>query len=353
MKLCQSDTLNFDLLPSLNLSLLSSNSEPHLIEFLRKCFKRNFRFLTIGPLIVTLNRPESLSTEFKTNVFDSLNIYDNSFEKEQILSSISPNFAKLSLQIYSNLLKTTQALFFIGDSGGGKSRCLKEFTSHLILLSSIMRKDRKDRCFHSSNNLHFTSPSTLKNIDLELKIFEHANIILESFGHCQTNKNTHSSRYSKAINLSFNENHALENLNFRCFHFEFSRPTIQSEGESNFKIFYDIFDDIFFAEHALNKYAIDNLTSFRYTSQRPKNSYHSNKSSFKLLAAGFQNLCNLSKTLQNNYIYNILAAILHLGDIEIEVNTNNDNTIFFSSGIIILYFCYFFILSNFYLFLFR
>lgn len=327
MKSCQN--ISLDLIPQLNLPLLPTPTEPHLIEFLRKCFKRNFRFLTLGPLILTLNRPEGVNADFKIDVFDSFPLMG--LKSSQVFNSFSPNFAKISVEIYSQLSTQSQAIFFLGESGGGKSRCLKELASHLILLSSVLRKDRAQGT---------SKPSTLKNVEGELKLFEQAYGILESFGHCQTVANYRSSRHSKSIKLLFNPTERyIQGINFTCFSLEHSRVVHQTAGESNFRIFYDIFDDVFFAEMAMNKYGIENITSFRYTPQRPRTILAPGKSTYRPLAGTFQNLCNLTKGMQNSCIFNILAAILHLGELEFDMNTSLGDGVQFSSGRHHLFLC--------------
>jgi hypothetical protein len=331
MKLSQAVVL--DLVQNINLPYLPSVSEPHMIEFLRKCFKRKIRLLSIGSLFVVLNRQEAFPSDFKTDVFNFLFLSGD--DRLDVLNPQEPSFAQIALRVYSSLGHRSHAFFFIGDIGGGKSRCFKEFASHLILLSSLCRTDRKG-CRPSPLPPPCPQPSAPKPSEAELKLFDQVNTILESFGHCQTLGNYRSSRYSKTITLSFTERGALEAINVRCHHLEHTRVAVsrreEQNGETNFKIFFDIFDDIFFADQATNKYGIENLTSFRYTSQRPRAFAQTGKSSFKSLVAALQTLGGIPKTMQTVCVFNILAAILHLGEIEIDPNSSAGDSISFSSG---------------------
>jgi hypothetical protein len=300
------------------------------MEFLRKCFKRKMRFLSIGSLFVILNRQEAFPSDFKTDVFNSL--FLGLDDRLDILnSSQPPSFAQVALRVYSSLGQSSHSFFFLGDIGGGKSRCVKEFASHLILLSSLCRTDRRGSPSPSpAPPSASAASSSRKPSDSDLTLFEQANTILDSFGHCETPGNYRSSRYSRTVTLSFTDKGRLEGLTIRCHHLELFRTVSRPEGQSNFKIFSDVFDDIFFADQAASKYGIENLTSFRYTPQRPRAFAQPGKSNFKSLVAALLSLGGIPKVKQNVCVFNVLAAILHLG--EIDLDANSGDSISFSLG---------------------
>ena len=107
----------------------------------------------------------------------------------------------------------------------------------------------------------------------------------------------------------------------------------QNVGESNFKIFYDVFDDIYFAAQAMSKYGIDNLTLFRFATNRPKSFFQPGKSSYKDLSLALDVIADIPKGKQNSSIFSLMAAVLHLGEVEMEqVDNYGDVSTVFSSG---------------------
>jgi myosin heavy subunit len=335
-KSCSSPSLhNYDL-PSLPLV-----NEPEILERIRFCHMKNLRYLSIGPMFLFLHRYETIPSRFNPQSYRSYHLVDdlrhdivnpltpphltqlihqihlkisqmNLHSTSPPLSSSSPSQPSPNTPTSSSPFRSTQAIVMLGESGSGKSKCSKDICSHLSYLASTTV--RKDSSSSSS------SPSTYLP---DLQLFESIHCILDSFGHAQTTRNPYSSRYSKAIKISYDEDTGLmKGILYRCFHLESHRVVEQATGESNYRIFYDVFDDIYFAAQAMSKYGIDNLTLFRYTSKRPTSTFQPGKSSYKDLSAALESLANLPKVKQNTSIFGLLAAILHLGELEFDVMDN-------------------------------
>jgi hypothetical protein len=313
-------------------------NEPEILERIRLCHSKQIRYLSIGPIFLFLHRFETIPSTFNSNIYRNYYLVDDI--RHDILNPLAPHIAKLVIDIHlkvsqttsssssitggggtgattggpvggttssSAAFRSTQAIIMLGESGSGKSKCAKDICSHLAYLASTTtREDSIQTCYIP-----------------DVKLFESIHCILDSFGHAQTTRNPYSSRYSKAIKVSYDEDTGLiKGILYRCFHLETNRIVQQLNGESNYRVFYDVFDDIYFAAQATSKYGIDNLTMFRYTSQRPKSTFQPGKSSYKDLSAALEFVANLPKSKQNTSIFGLLAAILHLGELEFDVIDN-------------------------------
>mmetsp|Transcript_6248 Transcript_6248/g.9431 ORF Transcript_6248/g.9431 Transcript_6248/m.9431 type:complete len:671 (+) Transcript_6248:144-2156(+) len=299
----------FDQIPGLDLSALPVINEPEIVECMQQCFNDNIRYLSVGPVLISINRHEVIPTVVNEKMYKSYFLIDKA--QQDMVNPVRADVINLAYRKYLKLHPANtplqsggnQAVIMLGESGAGKSRCARELCNHIAFIANKLRR-------RSSTDTSFTP---------DIKFFDQVNTILESFGHAQTVKNSSSSRFSKAVKLTFDENTgAIKGVLFRCFHLEIGRATTQYPGESNYNVFFDVFDDIYFAAQAMSKYGIDNLTTFRYAMHRPKTVFRPGKSSYKDLAAALDTIAKVPKVKQNASIFAVLAGILHLGQIELE-----------------------------------
>ena len=142
--------------------------------------------------------------------------------------------------------------------------------------------------------------------DIEQQLLE-CNPIVEAFGNAKTIKNNNSSRFGKWIEVFFNDKYKICGSRISQYLLERSRVVAQSEGESNFHIFYAL---------------INGCTS----EERAKYHLEGGVGQFVILRPVSQEEIPLSdvrkamKTLhfddkQTDCIFRVLAAILHLGNL--------------------------------------
>jgi hypothetical protein len=311
---------------------------------------KNIRYLSVGPVLLFLHRYETIPSRFNPKSYQGYHLVDDL--RHDIVNPLSPpHLTHLIYQIHlkitttttttsltqplssaaasspspSSPFRSTQAIIMLGESGSGKSKNSKDICSHLSYLASttVRKQNHTPSLSSSSSSVTSSRPSAPVTYLPDIQLFESIHCILDSFGHAQTTRNPYSSRYSKAIKISYDEDTGLmKGILYRCFHLESNRVVEQANGESNYRVFYDVFDDIYFAAQAMSKYGIDNLTLFRYTSKRPTSAFQPGKSSYKDLSAALESLANIPKVKQNTSIFGLLAAILHLGELEFDVMDN-------------------------------
>ncbi|KAI5956532.1 hypothetical protein KGF54_001007 [Candida jiufengensis] len=237
------------------------------------------------------------------NPYKSLPIYNDSILKKYHSVNnpndeiLPPHIFAIAENTFQNLLsnKKDQSILVTGESGAGKTENTKKIIQYL---SSIV----------SLNNHHNDHHNHVKNIDD--KILQ-ANPILESFGNAKTIKNNNSSRFGKFIQIYFNEIGELTGANIDYYLLEKSRVVSQSSEERNYHIFY----------HFLKGY--ENLSSLGLNKDLSTYSYLNGQSEidnvddfkeFNLLVEAFKIMGFTSE--QTQLVYQILAIILHLGNLK-------------------------------------
>ena len=291
----------------MDLSALQVVNEPELFECMRQCHAQSVQYHSIGPVLIWINQFDNHLDNFNDRLYSQYYFVDD--VRKDILN---PSKASAIGMIYEKLMKlrlpcsadqrVNQAVVLLGETGSGKSKAARDLCNHIAYISRKLTKNPIDEGIFQP----------------DVKFFNHVNTILESFGHCETARNRSSSRFSKAIKLSFDEDTGhIKGLMYRSFHLERDRVTTQASLESNFKVFFDVFDDIYFAAQAATRYGIDNLTMFRITPTRPTTPFLPGRSSFKDLSNALNEVAGIPRAQQNT-IFGLLAGLLHLGEVEME-----------------------------------
>ena len=163
------------------------------------------------------------------------------------------------------------------------------------------------------------------NRDLEEKILM-MNPIMEAFGNARTGINDNSSRFGKYLDVTFTAQGMVSGARLAVYLLEHSRVVQQAPNESNFHIFYYLCDGLA-AEGKLKEYRLDEFgrrTSHRYLTLPAEPTRASerrqNAERFRQVQRGFHQLGFASDELDS--IYKMLAAVLHLGDVELAADAD-------------------------------
>jgi hypothetical protein len=302
-----------ELLCSLDLSVLPVVNEPEILYFLRQRYECSCRFFSVGPLMLafTVHKRSGPSSQ---QLLKELPYFANN----DVLMDGSAGVGGLVQKMCAHLCPMTgssgvgssgrsagevkhQAVLLQGESGSGKSTFVNEMSLHVV--STLA-------CFSE------TKPEDIKIDD---SVLFQINTILETFGHAQTPSNPSSSRYSKSVKFSIDSStQELTGLLVRCYSLELHRVSQCPSDDCNFNVFYDVFDDVFFSEVASEKFAIDEITSFKYTPNKPASRLNEpGKSRFRDLTKALLELLGIPKK-NHRVLYGVLAAILHLGEVVLE-----------------------------------
>ncbi|RLV95098.1 Myosin-1 [Spathaspora sp. JA1] len=225
------------------------------------------------------------------NPYKNLPIYDqSSLNRHHSSDKPSPHIFSIAEAAYRNMLsnKKNQSILVTGESGAGKTENTKKIIQYLSLITS----NEGDAS------------------DIHSKIIQ-ANPILESFGNAKTIKNNNSSRFGKFIQIYFSSvNGNITGATIDYYLLEKSRVVNQAVNERNYHIFYQFlkgYDNL--AGLGLNK----DITTYKYLNDSSIDQVDDFKD-FNLLQQAF-NIMGFTPE-ETQFIYQVLAIILHLGNVD-------------------------------------
>ncbi|KAL0100749.1 hypothetical protein PUN28_019257 [Cardiocondyla obscurior] len=275
-----------------DLAALDMLSEEAIVDQLQHRYEQTQIYTYIGDILVAVNP------------FTNLGLYTGIEQKRykgQARSDNPPHIFAVADAAYQALLhqRQNQAIVISGESGAGKTESANLLLKQLVYLSKA------------------------PNRNLEERILQ-INPIMEAFGNATTGINANSSRFGKYLDLTMTKGGKVTGARISVYLLEQSRVIAQAEGERNFHIFYYMYDGLE-TDNRLSEYYLDRtlrkyhryLTHYSHTSQTHIDKFQQLKMGFKVL--GFQDS-------DVDTVYRVLAAILHLGDIEFAEVATQDNT---------------------------
>lgn len=275
-----------------DLAALNAFTEESIVDQLLRRYEDGQIYTYIGDILVAVNP------------FTNLGLYTGSEQRRyrgQARSDNPPHIFAVADAAYQALLhqRQNQAIIISGESGAGKTESANLLLKQLVYLSKA------------------------PNRNLEEQILQ-INPIMEAFGNAATDINSNSSRFGKYLDLTMTKGGKVTGARIAVYLLEQTRVVAQAAGERNFHIFYYMYEGLH-ADNRLEEFYLDysNRNCHRYLGQSSTitktniDKFQQIKKGFKLL--GFQDN-------EVDTVYAVLAAILHLGDIEFEEVISEDNT---------------------------
>ncbi|KAF8978607.1 hypothetical protein BGZ46_006282 [Entomortierella lignicola] len=218
----------------------------------------------------------------------------------------APHAIQLATSAYLHMRRTgqDQSIITSGQSGSGKTEGARQIIQQLIALSSQPKKEAK----------------------VQSQILS-AGLIIEAFGHAKTSLNVNASRVGRFTELQFNERGRLLGAKMLDYFLEKKRITRSTNlpDERNFHIFYQLL-----AGATVEEKTHLRLTDgqFHYLSSASLNRNRTLPGVDDV--ADFANLKTALKVLgfqkkQVGQIFQLLAAVLHLGNLTFMEDTTHAN----------------------------
>ncbi|CAG9581317.1 unnamed protein product [Danaus chrysippus] len=282
-----------------DLATLETLTEDAIVEQLQKRYSQNQIYTYIGDILVAVNP------------FTDIGIYTTKTQQlyqGRCRSDNSPHIYAVADAAHQALMhqKQNQAIVISGESGAGKTESANLLLKQLVFLSKTQYGNLEDKILQ-------------------------VNPIMEAFGNARTGINANSSRFGKYLDLAIMRVGRISGARISVYLLEQSRVVHQALGESNFHVFYYLYDGLE-SEGRWRKFYLDEQLKSRHRYLQPLSVVHRdhNLHRWRQLNQAFKVVGFQDEEVQ--IIYRMLAAILHLGDIEFaetagEHNSDNKATI--------------------------
>ncbi|CAG5102710.1 Similar to MYO5A: Unconventional myosin-Va (Gallus gallus) [Cotesia congregata] len=277
-----------------NLTSLSFLHEPAVLYNLQVRFQRRCIYTYCGIVLVAFNP------------YDELPIYGNDTiwaYRGQAMGDLEPHIFAVAEEAYTKLERELhdQSIIVSGESGAGKTVSAKYAMRYFATVGGSSTETQIEKKVLASSPL------------------------MEAFGNAKTTRNDNSSRFGKFIEIQFNKNYHITGASIRTYLLEKSRVVFQAHQERNYHIFYQLCAAATSPPQAspsdvsarLKNLQLDKGSSFHYLNQGNCFTIDNldDSRTFQDTLSAMTRLGFESK--QQEEVFKILAAILHLGNVEI------------------------------------
>ncbi|KAK6465204.1 P-loop containing nucleoside triphosphate hydrolase protein [Scheffersomyces coipomensis] len=205
--------------------------------------------------------------------------------------------------------KQNQTIVVSGESGAGKTVSAKYIMRYFASVEEEYSANEVAKQQHKSDMS-----------DVEKQILA-TNPIMEAFGNAKTTRNDNSSRFGKYLEILFDNHTSIIGARIRTYLLERSRLVFQPPIERNYHIFYQILAGM--NEDDKLTLGLSNAEDYKYTNQggQPAIVGVNEVEEFQITKDAL-NLIGIDDSKQFE-IYKILAALLHIGNIDIAATRND------------------------------
>ncbi|XP_017341765.1 unconventional myosin-Va [Ictalurus punctatus] len=267
-----------------DLTALSYLHEPAVLHNLRIRFIDSKLIYTYcGIILVAINPYETLPIYGA----DIINAYSG-----QNMGDMDPHIFAVAEEAYKQMVRDerNQSIIVSGESGAGKTVSAKYSMRYFATVSG-------------------SSTET----SVEEKVLA-SSPIMEAIGNAKTTRNDNSSRFGKYIEIGFDRNYHITGANVRTYLLEKSRVVFQAKEERNYHVFYQLCASAHLPE--FKALQLGSAAEFHCTNQgkSPAIDGVDDAQEMQVTRRAFS-LLGIRESQQLE-LFQILAAILHLGNVE-------------------------------------
>lgn len=204
---------------------------------------------------------------------------------------------------------SNQTIVVSGESGAGKTVSAKFIMRYFATVEDPDRP-KKRSAFNSAEAMDKTEAQILAT-----------NPIMEAFGNAKTTRNDNSSRFGKYLEILFNNDVDIIGAKIRTYLLERSRLVFQPPTERNYHIFYQLCAGATDAEKEV--WGLTEVSDYSYINQggEPKIANIDDAEEFAATKDALNTIGIPAET--QSEIFKILAALLHIGNIQITATRTN------------------------------
>lgn len=270
--------------------------EPGVLQNLRSRYDMNEIYTYTGSILIAVNPFRRLPHLYNAHMMEQY--------KGAVFGELSPHVFAVADAAYRLMINesVSQSILVSGESGAGKTESTKMLMRYLAYMGGKVAAEGRS---------------------IEQKVLE-SNPVLEAFGNAKTVRNNNSSRFGKFVELQFDQRGKISGAAIRTYLLERSRVCQVSDPERNYHCFYMLCAG---PSEDIERYKLANPRTFHYLNQ--SNCYElegvdDSKEYFETRRA--MDIVGIS-TEEQEAIFRVVAAILHLGNIEFAEGTEVDSSI--------------------------
>ncbi|CAI5757143.1 unnamed protein product [Candida verbasci] len=288
-----------------DLTSLSFLNEASILHSIKVRFQQLNIYTYSGIVLIATNPFQSVDSLYSP---DMVQAYSGKAKGE-----LEPHLFAIAEDAYASMKSNgeNQTIIVSGESGAGKTVSAKFIMRYF---ASVEEESELEQ------NLGTSHKSDMSEVETQILA---TNPILESFGNAKTTRNDNSSRFGKYLEILFDNETSIIGARIRTYLLERSRLVFQPQTERNYHIFYQLLAGL--EPETKKKLNLLTADDYKYTNQGGMSKiegvddakdFYITRDSLELIGI------DLKKQLE---IYKILAALLHIGNIEIAPTRNSAN----------------------------
>ncbi|GER36038.1 myosin XI [Striga asiatica] len=279
-----------------DMTKLSYLHEPGVLQNLAARYELNEIYTYTGNILIAINPFQRLPHLYDTHMMEQY--------KGASLGELSPHVFAIADVAYRAMINEgkSNSILVSGESGAGKTETTKMLMRYLAYLGGR---------------------SGVEGRTVEQQVLE-SNPVLEAFGNAKTVRNNNSSRFGKFVEIQFDKSGRISGAAVRTYLLERSRVCQISDPERNYHCFYLLCAA---PPEEREKYKLENAESFHYLNQSKCYKLDGISDAEEYLATRrAMDIVGISEEEQDA-IFRVVAAILHLGNIEFSKGEEIDSSV--------------------------
>uniref|UniRef100_A0A803PZX1 Uncharacterized protein n=1 Tax=Cannabis sativa TaxID=3483 RepID=A0A803PZX1_CANSA len=279
-----------------DMTKLSYLHEPGVLQNLKARYELNEIYTYTGNILIAINPFQRLPHIYDAHMMQQY--------KGAPFGELSPHVFAVADVAYRAMINEgkSNSILVSGESGAGKTETTKMLMQYLAFLGGRAATEGRT---------------------VEQQVLE-SNPVLEAFGNAKTLRNNNSSRFGKFVEIQFDKQGRISGAAIRTYLLERSRVCQISNPERNYHCFYLLCAA---PQEEIEKYKLGNPKSFHYLNQ--SNCYElvgvSDARDY-LATRRAMDIVGISAKEQEA-IFRVIAAILHLGNIEFTKGKEIDSSL--------------------------
>ncbi|CAL5432773.1 unnamed protein product [Camellia sinensis] len=279
-----------------DMTKLSYLHEPGVLQNLALRYHTNEIYTYTGSILIAINPFQRLPHLYDGHMMEQY--------KGAPFGELSPHVFAIADVAYRAMINEgkSNSILVSGESGAGKTETTKMLMRYLAFMGG--RKGTEGRT-------------------VEQQVLE-SNPVLEAFGNAKTVRNNNSSRFGKFVEIQFDKHGRISGAAIRTYLLERSRVCQISDPERNYHCFYLLCAA---PPEAVAKYKLGDPKSFHYLNQSNCYDLVGISDAHDYLATRrAMDIVGISQKDQDA-IFRVVAAILHLGNVEFTKGKEIDSSV--------------------------